>query len=173
MITRSDWKEVLILLWGAGGVIVFLLYAVVRLIPIAAEALSLASTPLHWAAFGGSIAFLGYFEGYRAFQRAFSPRVVARAQAVAEDRRPLLVALAPVVCMGLMHATPRRLISSWAVVIGVTLLVIGVGLLDQPWRGAVDAGVVVGLSWGSAAILAYGLKALKGGAMPVSADVPR
>ena len=41
----------------------------------------------------------------------------------------------------------------------------------QPWRGIVDAGVVVGLSWGVVTILVYWTRAARGSELPVPAEV--
>ncbi len=40
------------------------------------------------------------------------------------------------------------MITSWLVVVVVTSLVFGMRFVPQPWRGIVDAGVVVGLGMG-------------------------
>lgn len=160
------------MVWGIAGVIVFLGYAVVRLIPVALEALKMELDPLAWLALVGSIGSLGYYEGYRAFQKGFSPRTVARGFCIAADPRPLHVLLAPLLCMQLIHATKKRLIVSWAVLLGVTGLVLAVRMLDQPWRGIVDAGVVVGLSWGTISMIAFWIGALAGQPMPVPPDLP-
>jgi hypothetical protein len=158
--------------WGIGGNVAFLAYAVARLIPIAREALSMELDPLHWLGLAASVLSLGYYEGYRAFQKAFSPRTVARGLCIAADPRPLHLVLAPLHCMGLFHATPKRIIVSWAVLLGVTGLVLLVRELDQPWRGIVDAGVVVGLSWGTVSMLVVWVQALRGKPIAVPPDLP-
>ena len=160
------------MVWGIAGAVVFLAYAVVRLIPVAADALRMELDPVAWLALVGSIAFLGYYEGYRAFQKGFSPRTVARGFCIAADPKPLHVLLAPLHCMQLFHATKKRLIVSWAVLLGVTGLVLVVRMLDQPWRGIVDAGVVVGLSWGTISMIVFWIRALAGKPMPVPPDLP-
>ena len=66
------------------GVVLFLLAAVVRLLPMALEPLSGPLDTVHVAAYAGSVVFMAYSEGYRGFQRQFSPRVVARARGLAE-----------------------------------------------------------------------------------------
>lgn len=170
----STWgvKELAILFWGVGGVIAFLMYAVARLIPFFLKSVAIASEPLHFAAYAVCIVLLAWYEGYKAFHLAFSPRVVARAAYVAARPTLVMVLLAPLMTMGLFHATRRRVIASWGVVIGVTILVLLVRLLEQPWRGAVDAGVIVGLSWGSWSMFAYTVALLRGRALPVGPDVP-
>src|SRR5690349_7859679 len=96
-----------------------------RLGPRAVEAIHAGLTTLQWIALAASVAFNLWAEGIRAFQMQFSPRVVARAAALARmpSPRPLHVALAPLFCMGLIHATRKRLIVGWSVVIGVIGLV--------------------------------------------------
>jgi len=61
--------------------------------------------------------------------------------------------------MGLFHATKKRKIVSWCVTIGVATIVAAVKRMPYPWRNIVDAGVIVGLSWGSLSILLIYLKA--------------
>ena|SRR5688572_8675785 len=160
------------MIWGIAGVILFLATAIARLIPIAIEALRMDLDPIHLVGLAASVLSLGYYEGYRAFQKGFSPRTVARGFWIASNPRPLYVLLAPLHCMQLFHATRKRVIVSWGVLLGVTLLVILVRMLDQPWRGIVDAGVVVGLSWGTISMLVYWARALGGQPMPVPPDLP-
>jgi hypothetical protein len=111
-------------------------------------------------------------EGYRAFHQNFSPRVVVRAQYLSAHPRPLFVALAPLYCMGLLHATRRRLITSWALTIGIVAIVLLVRGLPRPWRGIVDAGVVAGLTCGVLSIVYFTVRGLRGAPMPVASDVP-
>lgn len=160
------------LAWGLGGVCLLLGSAVVRLTPRALEPLSAGMGPLEWAAFGGSIVFMAYTEGYKGFQLAFSPRVVARALYLRAHPRPLHVVLAPLFCMALFHASRVRLIVAWAVLAGVVTLVWIVRGFAQPWRGIVDAGVVVGLTWGVAAILVFAVRGLRGRRLPVGPGLP-
>ncbi len=54
--------------------------------------------------------------------------------------------------MGLFHATKKRVIVSWSVTLGVAAIVALVKKLPYPWRNIVDAGVVVGLTWGTISI---------------------
>jgi hypothetical protein len=72
--------------------------------------------------------------------------------------------------MGLVHATRKRKIVSWSVSLGVAGIVAAVKRLPYPWRNIVDAGVVVGLSWGSLSILAIYMKAWFTGKLPESVD---
>jgi hypothetical protein len=160
-------------LWGVLGFSAILVQAIVRLTPLALEPVrdgNLAAW--HWALYGASILFNGYFEGYRAFQKQAAPRIVARALHLGEHPRPLHVALAPFFCTGLFHATRRRVISMWILYGGLVVLIVSVRMLAQPWRGMIDAGVVVGLSWGVVAILATYRRALAGHPPAASPELP-
>ena len=150
------------LAWGIGGVVSLLVRAIWRIGRVALELDWAQLSSLHLAVGGAWIAFMAYSEGYRAFQLRFSPRVVGRAFWLSQRPRLLWVALAPLFCMGLIHATARRLIASWSILLMIVALIVIVRHLAQPWRGLVDAGVVVGLVWGVVAILAFALEALRG-----------
>ncbi|WP_146158614.1 hypothetical protein, partial [Enhygromyxa salina] len=126
--------------WAVLGIVALLLQAIVRLLPRALEPVLDGSLELGGAlAYVGLIGLFAYSEGYRGFQRSFSPRVVVRAFALAR-RGGWMVVVAPVMAMGLIHASRRRLIGSWVLLVGIVGLILLVGQLEQPWRGAVDAG---------------------------------
>jgi hypothetical protein len=150
-------------------VVALLGQAIYRLTPMALDAIRGGLDALQIAALAGWTAFSIYAEGYRAFQRQFSPRVVARARYLSAHPRPLHVVLAPAYCMGLLHATKKRLVVSWIVTLAIIGIVIVVRRLDQPWRGIIDAGVVAALVWGTVAIVVF---AARRGPLPVSPDVP-
>jgi hypothetical protein len=113
-------------------------------------------------------------EGYKGFHRAFAPRVVVRASYLAANPRPLHVLLAPLFCMGYIHATPRRRLMSIALSGMIVSFVLAVRMLPQPWRGIIDVGVVAGLAVGVGSIIYYLLQLKQAGAasLPVAADVP-
>lgn len=159
--------------WGLVGIAVVLLRAIWSLAPPAAAALGASDlTVLDWLLAGIFIAFMAYFEGYRGFQRGFAPRVVARAVCLGRDPRPLHALLAPAYCVGLFHASRRRVLASWLLVGMIVGLVVAVRLLPQPYRGIVDAGVVAGLGWGTAALGWFSLGALAGRPPETSPDLP-
>ena len=162
-----------IALWAAGGVVLILAQAILRLAPIAWEPVAEGQlVGWLWLPYLGSLVFNAYAEGYRSFQKVYAPRVVARALHLARFPRWHHVLLAPLFCMGFFHATRRRLIVSWvsaAVIVGV---VVAVRAFPQPWRGIVDVGVVVGLSWGAASIVVSLITALRGRPPAVSPDLP-
>ncbi|ABS27332.1 hypothetical protein [Anaeromyxobacter sp. Fw109-5] len=159
--------------WGLIGVTALLLNAVVRLTPVAVQGFAAYRLEAwQWALAAGNVAFMGYFEGYRGFQQGFAPRVVARALHLARHPRPLHVALAPLFCMGLFHASRRRLVTSWTLLLSIVGIVLAVRTIAQPYRGIVDAGVVVGLGWGLAALAASAWRAMAGDPPRVSPELP-
>ena len=160
-------------LWGITGVVALLLHAIVRLTPLALQPLRDGTlTAMHGVVLAVWVAVAAYTEGYRGFQKQFAPRVVARALHLSVHPRTLHVLLAPAFCMGLLHATRRRLIASWLLAVAIVGLVLALRTLAQPWRGVVDAGVLLALVWGLVAILAFTVRALRGHPMPVGPDVP-
>jgi hypothetical protein len=44
--------------------------------------------------------------------------------------------------------------------VGMVILILLVRLLNQPWRGIVDAGIVIALSWGFVSLLIFSGQAL-------------
>ncbi len=147
--------------WGVVGVLLLLADAIWRLWPKAVEALRGPLDAVEWVGLVGVVTFMGAVEGYRGFQKAFSPRVAARALVV-EDLGLGAKLLAPLFVMALFNATPKRLVVSWGLVVFIVALVIGVCYLEQPWRGIVDAGVIVGLTWGAVSIVVFAAKAARG-----------
>ena len=161
--------------WGVLGVIAVLGDAAARLLAFAHATLhatvkerDLEAGELAFLV--GFSAFILYAEGYRGFQKRFSPRTVARAAHLAEHPRPLAVALAPLYCMALFGATRRRLVASWLLVVGIVTLVLLVRLLPPLYRALVDAGVGCALVWGITSMGVYSVLALRGRPLPVDAD---
>ena len=146
-------------IWGIGGFIFLLVYAVIRLFPRSVEAFDFSFTWYHWLVFALNIIFMAYSEGYKGFQVSYSPRVAARAKYLSDYAKPYQSILAPLFCMGFFDAPKRRRISAVLLTIMIVIFVILVQRLPQPWRGIVDAGVVVGLTWGIVATMIYVIKA--------------
>lgn len=152
-------------LWAAGGVIMILGKSIKRILPIALEPFNGASNPLSTFQLGsyiGMCLWFAYVEGFKGFQLKFSPLVVARAQTLKPFQKGSPIhhtILGPFYAMGLFHATKKRKIISWSVTIGVAFIVAAVKRLPYPWRNIIDAGVIVGLSWGSLSIAIQWLKA--------------
>ena len=103
---------------------------------------------VHWLTLAFSVIYMAYAEGYKGFHLGFAPRVVVRARYLANNPRPLHVLLAPLFCMGYIYATRRRQIVSFALTTMIICFVLIARSMPQPWRGILDAGVVVGLSLG-------------------------
>ena len=159
--------------WGIGGVLCLLLFAIYRLTPIAFELESSVLNGLQWFALLACVFAMAYAEGYRGFHKAFAPRVVVRANYLKQHPRILHVILAPLFCMGFIHATPRRRLVSISVSTMVICLILIVRLLPQPWRGIVDAGVVVGLFLGICSIVFFLLQlAMRPELLTQAAEVP-
>ncbi|MEW6765770.1 MAG: hypothetical protein AB1344_08285 [Pseudomonadota bacterium] len=159
-------------IWGLTGVFLLIGWAVVRLTPVAVEAWGMSWGVLEWLVAVPWLVFMLVGEGYRGFQKGFAPRVAARARYLRDNPRPLHVLLAPVFCMGFIHATRKRRMVSIAVTSGIVLLILLVRMLPQPWRGIVDLGVVAGLGWGLLAIAWYGARALWGEHFDHSPETP-
>jgi len=158
--------------WGVLGLCALLSWAIYRLSFFAVEGWETPWAWWHWAFFVGWMAFMLYGEGYKGFQKGFSPRVVARATHLARNPVGWHVLLAPIYCMGYIHATKKRRIVAMSVTSGIIALIIVVHQLPQPWHGIVDIGVVAGLLWGVAAILVFALKVLIAGPLDWPTDVP-
>ncbi len=162
----TDWGDrvrKLLLIWGITGVLVMLVGALYRLSPIAWVPISDGSlTTFHWVVIVLWSMFNAHAEGYKGFQQRFSPRTVARAVYLGEHPTPLRVILAPLFCMGFFDATKRVLIAAWGVLFAVLVLVAIIRSLDQPWRGIIDVGVVIGLGWGTVSLFIFFIGALFG-----------
>jgi glucose uptake protein GlcU len=161
-------------IWGVGGILLLLSFAIFRLGGVALELSTFTLTLWQWVIMLVWFAYMVWAEGYKGFHLAFAPRVVARASYLANHPRPLHVLLAPLFCMGYIHATPRRRIMSIALSCMIVCFVLLARLLPQPWRGIVDVGVVAGLVFGVGSIVYYLLQLKQAGAssLPVPADVP-
>ena len=164
----------LVAYWGVLGVALLLTQAIVRLSLVAVDPFvsGRGLTGFETAVCVAWIAVSLHSEGYRGFQKAFVPRTVARAFHLASAPRPLLVALAPAFCMGLVHARPRRLVTSWSIVTLIVLAVVLVRRLPTPWRSIVDLGVVAGLVYGIVALIAAFVRALRGNVPVYPLDLP-
>lgn len=147
--------------WGVLGVALLLARAVYQLTPLALEPIVSRSLHLpHWALLVGWVAFNAYAEGYVGFHQKFSPRVVARAMDLGRSPSLLRVALAAPYCIGLFHAPRKTVVTSWAVTLGIAVVIFGLRQVPQPWRGIIDAGVVVGLGIGLLSLLGHFVAAL-------------
>lgn len=126
--------------------------------------------------YGGFSALMAYAEGFKGFQKKFSPLVVKRALTLDAPKPkaagPLRLLFAGPYSMGLFHATKKRRTVSWGLTAGVLCLVQLVKRLPYPWRSIVDAGVVVGLSYGMLSICVIWGRALTGKAPAIDPALP-
>lgn len=168
----SAQRSVWVVYWGAGAVVLSLLDAIARLARHAIEGVS------HGMLSGPQLLFtlvwtvvIVYGEGYRAFGSVLAPRMAARLLHLADRGTPLQRALAPFHALSLFDTPPRRLLSAWVMLVGIVTIVLIVRKLPQPWRGSVDAGVVIALSWGTVAIVRECARAVRSGAGRVDAEL--
>lgn len=148
-------------MWAVVQVLSVLGNAIKRLYPIAVQPIVQRDmSSIQWAMYVASVIVMAYSEGYKGFQLKFAPMVIERAFGLMDQPSILKVLLAGPYSMGLFGAEKKRLIVSWALSIGVFALVVLVKRLPYPYRSIVDAGVVVGLSYGSLSILLMMIKAL-------------
>ncbi len=171
--TKSKLLSISGLAWGLSFICAVLLYAVIRLSAVTADALN--NYPFywyHWLALAVVVVFMAHSEGYKGFQKNFSPRVVARAWFLYHNPRPLLIALAPFFLAGYIHIHPGRQRNILMLTLGIVILIILIRYLPQPWRGIVDAGVVVGLTWGLVSLVLYGIRILGSRPFAYSPEIP-
>ncbi|MBK1829383.1 hypothetical protein JIN77_01480 [Verrucomicrobiaceae bacterium R5-34] len=114
----------------------------------------------HWIALVLFAFFMAYYEGFKGFQKKYSPRVAARVRYLRDQPDTLRSLLAPLFCIGYFHANKKTLIKAYVLTIGIALLVRSMNYCPQPWRGIVDLGVMIGLSWGLIAFWIFAYKAL-------------
>ena len=159
--------------WGVGGVQLMLLFAIYRLSPMAMELSELPLNSLHWLALLFSIGYMAYAEGYKGFHKSFAPRVVVRARYLKKHASPVKTILAPLFCMGFIHATRKRMILSISLTLMIIFFIVVVRMLPQPWRGIVDAGVVAGLLFGMTSIFYFLIQSfVRPELLTISPDVP-
>ena len=159
--------------WGIAGVTMLLGSAIWRLSPIAVHPLRTGQLEAHhWVILIIWVLGMAYAEGYRGFHTRFSPRTAARALYLAYRPSVLRGILAPFFSMGFFGATRRVMITAWSITSMIVCLVLMVHQLEQPWRGIVDAGVVVGLAIGLASLLWFFVRGLVRGQLPADPQVP-
>ena len=145
--------------WAVVGLVGLLGWAIFRLARISIAAFDHPFAWYHWAALLAIIPFMAWSEGVRGFQLRFSPRVAERSVSIRANPTVARVALAPLFAAGYLGGDRRERLGVYFVTLGILVLVVLVHRLDQPWRGILDAGVVVGLSWGTIATLALSVRA--------------
>ena len=142
-------------IWGLSGIFGLLTFAIYRLSFISRDAFSYDFFWYHWLILVGNILFMAHSEGYRGFQLNFSPRVAARAKYLFDHPNLFHVLTAPFFCIGYYHIKRSKQIVIIALSCGIVILISVIRFLPQPWRGIIDIGVVVGLSWGVASLIIF------------------
>jgi hypothetical protein len=158
--------------WGIGGVAAVLVYAAISLGRYAQEAVAAGLGPTEWLVLVVNAAVMAWAEGYRGFQRRFSPRVAARALNLFLHPTVLRLMLAPLFCAGYFGATVRLGRAIWIGTGCILLAVLLFSQLPQPWRGILDAGVLVGMVWGTITLLVMGWTTFREHREIVPAEVP-
>jgi hypothetical protein len=163
---------VIAVVWGVGGFLCLLGSAMVRLTPLAVGAFELEWGLVHWVSLIGWVAFMLYSEGYKGFHRAFSPRFAARVKHLYHHPEPRHVVLAPLYAMCFYHSTRKRMLVAWLLTAAIVGFVLMARQLVQPWRGIVDAGVVLGLAVGTLSVLFFLWRAFREADYPYSPELP-
>eukprot|EP00934_Nitzschia_sp_Nitz4_P000363 Nitzschia sp. Nitz4//scaffold60_size111251//90559//91531//NITZ4_004159-RA/size111251-augustus-gene-0.125-mRNA-1//-1//CDS//3329555600//363//frame0 len=171
--------QILGALWGSLGMVYTLLKAVKKVMPIALEPFfagsSLVLSPVQWGIYAVTVCCFAYYEGYKAFHKKVSPLVVKRSFLLSGDPvntnpgNPTVLLnyiFAPTYSIGMFRATRKRMMTSWGVTIGVTLMVAAMKRMPPLWRCIIDAGVVAGLSTGALSIIYHLAVSLKQGSLP-------
>lgn len=141
--------------WGIVGITLILGSAIFRVWPKAVDAFHVGLNPFQWVVLVLWVGFMLISEGYWGFQKQFSPRVAARMWQLAQHGQTCDLWLAPFYCVGYYGSTRRRMITSWSLTAGITLIIVIVIHLSQPWRGIIDCGVALGLLYGLISVYAF------------------
>lgn len=160
--------------WGLLAIVGMLVEAILRLAPRAMLVFEVPLTTSQLVILVGIIGFFAGVEGYGGFQRSFSPRAAGRAALLMRDGHraaPWRLVGAPLFLMSLVGARQKRLIVNWCLFFGIFAMILLVMKLPEPWRAMIDAGVVVGLSWGVLATTYFGAQALAGHAPDVDLEL--
>ena len=159
--------------WAVVGVSALLLRAIIGLSPRAREAIESGLSTWQWVALVGFALFMLVAEGYRGFQKKFSPRTAARVKYLRDHPTLLRVLLAPIFSMGFFHANRKTKLTAYILTTGIIILVVTVTFFcPDPWRGIIDFGVVLGLSWGLVSFWIFTIKALTNNNYAHSPETP-
>lgn len=159
-------------IWGIVGLSLVFGRGLFCLYPYVEELAWNTFTWIHWLSLIISLLFMGYSEGYKGFHLKFSPRAAARALYLKNNPTLVRVIFSPLFCMGFFHATKKRKIVAYSLTTMIVVLIVLVRQLSQPWRGIVDAGVLLGLGWGLVSVWLFSIKAFFGKGFDVSPETP-
>lgn len=136
------------------------------------EAIDMGLSTWQWIVLVIFALFMLVSEGYRGFQKKFSPRTAARVKYLYDNPHPVRGLLAPFFCMGYFHAKRKTQLTAIILTLGIIMLVILVSFCPQPWRGIIDFGVVLGLTWGILSFVIFTIQALTNSNYPHSPETP-
>ena len=147
--------------WAIIGVSALLLRAIIGLSRHAVNAIEAGLTIWQWTALTLFAVFMVVAEGYRGFQKKFSPRTAARIKHLRDNPSWMRIILAPFFSMGFFHANRKTKLTAYILTTGIICLVIAVTFFcPDPWRGIIDFGVVLGLTWGLISFWIFTIQAL-------------
>ena len=152
-------KGILAVTWAILGLILLLGFACWRLSAYTIESFSMPLTWIHWLVFFIFTIFMAHGEGYKGFQKKFSPRFAARCKYLSHSASLIQLLLAPLFCMAYFHAPKKRVIATFALTLMIILFIFLFRMIPQPWKGLFDFGVVLGLAWGMLSTLYFCFKA--------------
>jgi hypothetical protein len=138
--------------WALLGIVVLLLFAVVRLGRNGLTTLQEGLRAEEWVALVGLTTLFVYAEGRRALQQRWVPQVIRRAAALRKQRALVYRILAPLYGMSLIGARPGIVMRAWAISGAIVVAALVVRAFPEPWRGITDLAVAAALAWGLAAI---------------------
>ena len=145
--------------WSLTGLLLLLGFAIWRLSLYTLESLQMPLNWIHWTFFIGFTIFMAHSEGYKGFQKSFSPRFAARTKYLLTDCTSTQCILAPLFSMGYFHAPRKRIVATVTLTILIVVFILLFQFIPQPWKGLLDAGVVIGLIWGMISTILFCIKA--------------
>ena len=159
--------------WAIIGVSALLMRAIIGLSQHAVNAIEAGLTAWQWTVLTLFALFMVVAEGYRGFQKKFSPRTAARVKYLRDHPSLLRIILAPFFSMGFFHANRKTKLTAYILTIGIICLVVAVTFFcPDPWRGIIDFGVVLGLTWGLISFWIFTIQALTNQNFSQSPETP-
>lgn len=150
--------KALAVVWAVVGVVVMLMYAVLRMSVHAFAALEYDLSVFQLSVLLINCAFMAYSEGYKGFHLSFSPRFAARAKYIYRKGDVWQMLMSPLFCFGYFGTTRAKQVIAFILTGALVTLVVFMRYMPQPWRGILDAGVVVGLSLGIISLIVCVIK---------------
>ncbi len=146
--------------WALLGFCLLLGYAVFRLFGHFQDSWNLEYHWYHWILLVVNTVFMAYSEGYKGFQNSYSIKFAGRLKQLETTPSTLKLLLAPLFCMNYFATAKKDMILSYVLTVAIIVLVIVFSFIPQPWRGILDVGVVVGLTYGIIATILISVSSL-------------